>query len=198
MFLIRYPAFYHSIRFAPYSSRVENLYDVLKVKPTASRGAIRAAYVELSKEYHPDINPNSPTANERFIQLNKAYSILIEPSSRRQYDSTLRYPLNDTYPVSHNHYRNREYSFYDGTYGNNYTRVNHGRIIGYLIILMLVATGIHTYRIHLTHQEFKKRSDEESQRNQAIYNEIREKAKSLTIKEQLDILSAKYKENISK
>lgn len=48
-------------------------YKVLGVAPDASDEEIKKAYRDLAKKYHPDMNPNDPTAAEKMNEINDAY-----------------------------------------------------------------------------------------------------------------------------
>ena len=47
---------------------------------------IKLAYREQAKKYHPDVNIGVKNSEERFKDINEAYRVLSEPSSRRKYD----------------------------------------------------------------------------------------------------------------
>lgn len=47
---------------------------------------IKIAYRDLAKKYHPDVNIGNHMAEERFKDINEAYRVLSEPSSKRKYD----------------------------------------------------------------------------------------------------------------
>lgn len=47
---------------------------------------IKTAYRDSAKKYHPDININDKYAEERFKDINEAYKVLSEASSKRKYD----------------------------------------------------------------------------------------------------------------
>jgi DnaJ-class molecular chaperone len=64
------------------------LYDVLMISPYADRQLMTAAYRHLAKRYHPDVDP-SPEAASRMAELNEAYAILGDPSTRAAYDERL-------------------------------------------------------------------------------------------------------------
>lgn len=64
-------------------------YDILGVKKNASEKEIKAAYRELIKQYHPDINPNQAEALKHTQLINEAYSILKNPVKRYEYDNSL-------------------------------------------------------------------------------------------------------------
>jgi DnaJ-class molecular chaperone len=68
-------------------------YQILNLKPDADEKDIRKAYRSLAMEYHPDLHPDDPGAEERFKQVQWAYEALIgtkkkvpAPSGRGQYD----------------------------------------------------------------------------------------------------------------
>ena len=62
-------------------------YDVLEVPRTASTEDIKKAYRKLAMKHHPDRNPDSKEAEERFKEAKEAYEVLSEPDKRRAYDA---------------------------------------------------------------------------------------------------------------
>src|SRR3954465_9764002 len=62
-------------------------YKTLGVDKKASDDDIKKAYRKLTRQYHPDRNPDNPSAEERFKEVQQAYSILSAPDKKRQYDS---------------------------------------------------------------------------------------------------------------
>ncbi|MGL4208403.1 MAG: J domain-containing protein, partial [Candidatus Adiutrix sp.] len=63
-----------------------NPYAVLGVDEKASLGDIRRAYMALAVKYHPDRNPNDPTAEERFKDVTQAYAIICDPLAKAAYE----------------------------------------------------------------------------------------------------------------
>jgi molecular chaperone DnaJ len=61
-------------------------YNLLGVEKGASAEEIKKAYRKLAKQYHPDVNPNNPDAEEKFKQINEAYSVLSDPDQKATYD----------------------------------------------------------------------------------------------------------------
>lgn len=64
---------------------MQDHYQVLGVSKTASADDIKAAYRKLSKQFHPDVNKDS-NAEEKFKQINEAYSVLSDPNKKAQVD----------------------------------------------------------------------------------------------------------------
>ena len=66
-----------------------NYYEVLGVQRNASEADIKKAYRQLAKKYHPDMNKGDKAAEaeEKFKEVNEAYSVLSDAEKRRQYDS---------------------------------------------------------------------------------------------------------------
>ena len=66
-----------------------DLYSILDVSKTASQEDIKKAYKKLAIKYHPDKcrNDNEKKENEdKFKEINQAYSILSNPEKRDKYD----------------------------------------------------------------------------------------------------------------
>ena len=61
-------------------------YEVLGVSKDASEKEIRQAYRRLARQYHPDVNKNDSEAEEKFKEINEAYSVLSDEDSREKYD----------------------------------------------------------------------------------------------------------------
>ncbi|MFF7158974.1 DnaJ C-terminal domain-containing protein [Streptomyces sp. NPDC008139] len=63
----------------------EDYYEVLGVPRSADAAEIQQAFRTLARRYHPDVN-RDPAAEERFKQINEAYSVLSDPGTRSRYD----------------------------------------------------------------------------------------------------------------
>ena len=61
-------------------------YEVLGVSKDADDAALKKAYRQVAKKYHPDVNPGDAEAEKKFKEASEAYAILSDPDKRRQYD----------------------------------------------------------------------------------------------------------------
>ena len=52
-------------------------YDILGVTRSADRDAIKKAYRQLARKWHPDVN-KAPNALEKMAEINNAYDLLSE------------------------------------------------------------------------------------------------------------------------
>ncbi len=66
-----------------------NYYKVLGVSCDADSETLKKAYRSLAKEYHPDRQPENALAEERFKELQEAYTVLKDPEKRDHYDDVL-------------------------------------------------------------------------------------------------------------
>ena len=69
-----------------------NYYETLKIPETASSDEVKQAYRKLAKEFHPDKNPGDSSANQKFQEIQEAYSIRGDENKRQQYDAKFNGP----------------------------------------------------------------------------------------------------------
>ena len=65
----------------------KDYYQILGVPRNASNEQLKKVYRKLAMQYHPDRNPGKEAwANEKFKEINEAFSVLGDPEKRKQYD----------------------------------------------------------------------------------------------------------------
>ena len=57
-------------------------YEVLGIERSADEATIKKAYRQMAKKYHPDVNPGDKDAEEKFKEVNEAYSVLSDAQKR--------------------------------------------------------------------------------------------------------------------
>jgi len=65
----------------------KDYYEILGIDRGADESAIKKAYRSLAMQYHPDRNPGKEKwANDKFKEINEAFSVLGDPEKRKRYD----------------------------------------------------------------------------------------------------------------
>jgi len=69
---------------------MKNYYETLGITEQATQEDIKKAYRKLSKQYHPDVNPDG---EEKFKEVSEAYENIGEESKRVKYDQMRKNPF---------------------------------------------------------------------------------------------------------
>lgn len=64
----------------------KDYYKILGVSKSATTEEIKKAFRKLARRHHPDINPGSKEAEEKFKEISEAYEVLSDPEKRKRYD----------------------------------------------------------------------------------------------------------------
>lgn len=114
-------------------------YQILGVKKSASQAEIKDAYKKLMKKYHPDIYKGDKAfAEQKAKEINLAYDVLSNPSSRIAYDEEInpepkyqytppKYTSAEDYyqKSSYTNYYNNNPNYYRNT-SSTYNNVHNG------------------------------------------------------------------------
>jgi curved DNA-binding protein len=66
-----------------------NHWAVLGLDPGADSQALKRAFRQQARRWHPDLNGNDPHAEEQFKAVNEAYAVLSDPQRRQQWEQGL-------------------------------------------------------------------------------------------------------------
>jgi len=69
---------------------MEKYLKILGLKSGASEKEIKTAYRNLSKQFHPDLNPDNEEASRKMSEINEAYEILTGKSKPKQEEQSFR------------------------------------------------------------------------------------------------------------
>lgn len=93
-----------------FNLRLQSYYDILGISQSANSDQIKSAFRRLAKLYHPDKNPHGKDQFERIL---KAYEVLIDHSSRKQYDLKLEHGNAQNFKAKKSTSTQKEWSFSD-------------------------------------------------------------------------------------
>ncbi len=166
----------------------------------------------------------SKDAHKNFREINEAYSVLIDPAKRSIYDQKFFGGASGPHFTSHpstednkfggfyqynprtNAYTYaRAYKYYDLSEaeweelhkrsGGFSPRKSNFKILRLLVLLMVSGTVLHSVRIYYSHRNYQRTSLEDSLRNEALYEAVRERGRNSTLQQQLDRLTDSQRHN---
>lgn len=179
-----------------YSFSRKSHYEILNLQRNCSDKEIKEAFIQLSKEYHPDKNKDV-MAQEKFVSIVEAYNVLSKPGSRARYDSMTEIQTNGSYMyrthVPYNLRKNPQYSYYyaseakagatQGSTNSFYGTAGVKKLPNYVIIafctgVALLGILLQVFVIRNMYLAQRRQDLEKSQRNAEKLEEIRAAAQA--------------------
>lgn len=148
-----------------------NYYEILGVSPSADLTEIRTAYKKLAFQYHPDLHPGDPAAEERFKAINEAYHTLSDPIKKSRYDARLNSYSTASYDYAYDEqlwraYRHRQYMRWKTAQETRYKfDRNYFKIQGLAFLVFLIIAGFCYGLIHTITYFQEKQYEEQVRRN---------------------------------
>ncbi|CAH0727136.1 unnamed protein product, partial [Brenthis ino] len=179
-----------------YSSGRRTHYEVLNLHKTCTDKEIKDAFIQMSKEYHPDKNKSSK-AQENFVRIVEAYNVLGKPSSRAQYDQMSEvegYSYVYKTHVPYNLRKNPQYGYYNAntkstnnTNSDSYYGVKGVHKIPN-ITLVMICFGVAIIGVILQVVVIRKRTQEKSIKLAEELERVRDAARGKTRDMQTQVL----------
>lgn len=96
----------------------KDYYDVLGVKKNSTKQEVKSAYRKLAKKYHPDMNKDNPSAEQRFKEITEAYNVLSDDEKRKLYDQFGHAAFDGNMGEDPGKHADRQSSFFWGNTGS--------------------------------------------------------------------------------
>lgn len=64
----------------------KDYYQILGIKKDAKADEMKKAYRRLARKFHPDVNPNDKSAEDKFKEVQEAYDVLSDDKKRKVFD----------------------------------------------------------------------------------------------------------------
>lgn len=124
----------------------KDYYKILGINRDADSKTIKKAYRNLSKKYHPDVNPDNKESEEKFKDVASAYEVLSDETKKSNYDKFGNEEGNTGNPFGGNGMGDIFNQFGFGAKGNPFTRQQqkrgHDLVLNIKITLEEVHNGV--------------------------------------------------------
>lgn len=105
---------------------MKDFYKILGVEEAADAAAIKKAYRSLARKYHPDKNPDSKDAEQKFKEVQEAYEILSDVDKRKKYDAMRKNPFGTGSGTFGDHFSTKGGSRFYRSPDGSYVRTEFG------------------------------------------------------------------------
>ncbi len=173
-------------------------YQILGLPKSATAAEIKSAFKSLALQYHPDLNPDNPEAEEKFKEINRAYQVLSDSYKKYQYDLSFdvrRHPATpprSTYePFNYPPFRNRpKYPTGGYQYGWKYVKA---QVVAFAFIFIVAAMVM---GVKLLYDEYKIAKEERlAAAREILFQEAQTYFDNGDYRKSLDILKEMYYRN---
>ena len=97
-------------------------YKTLGISKDATQDDIKKAYRKLARKYHPDMNPNDKTAEQKFKEINEANEVLSNPENRTKYDKYgEHWQYGEQYEQAQQQKQNTSFEGFEGFNNSNFS-----------------------------------------------------------------------------
>jgi molecular chaperone DnaJ len=117
-------------------------YEVLGVPRDVGEAELKRAYRELAMRYHPDKNPGSREAEERFKEVSEAYTVLSDAESRARYDRLGHAGIPESFESAVGSFTELFDSLFGDLFGRKRARKETGRDLRYTLELEFVEAAL--------------------------------------------------------
>jgi tetratricopeptide (TPR) repeat protein len=121
---------------------MQDYYQILGISPNATSGQVKIAYRRLVFQYHPDRNPHDQLAQQRFVEIVEAYSVLSNTVKRSKYDNGIDFNQ-EAHDTSHNQKPRRPPPhFYYTVKPEKRTYSKRDYILATLAVIVMIFTAV--------------------------------------------------------
>ncbi|EDV24290.1 uncharacterized protein TRIADDRAFT_16598, partial [Trichoplax adhaerens] len=156
-------------------------YELLGISEFANQEQIKAAYFKKSRDCHPDWHPRDKVKHDTFVKLNEAYTTLLDPTTRKDYDFKL-HSTPDHYITSYPpHYWRNNFQGYNSqqSYAKppKIFKTKNYIVVLWLCGISLVGVIIHYFIATVGGEIIRKRKEDNNNRIVALHKEITDTAR---------------------
>lgn len=161
------------------------------------------AFVEVSEAYHTLSNTKRRAQYDSELMVAETYRTQYEQRFYRGSNGPLKQPFRsqDTHKYSgYSTGGGHSYQYYDHSERLDRKSVNkpkHARVVYMLLALTVIVPALFMLRVnHNYHKYYRPAALQESQRNVAAYRAVRDRARSSSVQDQLDLLVRRHSERV--